>query len=97
MYLLQFSEEPDLSFMKTKQEQIAFLYGIDDHWGPLSVFEEVTAVYIIAYHEKLLASWSMHTHWSQPCNLMLDPTGWTVEEHEWPPRYCWFVVGLNLG
>lgn len=30
--------------MKKKQDQIAFLYGIDDHWGPLSDFEEVTNV-----------------------------------------------------
>nr|CAD1824584.1 unnamed protein product [Ananas comosus var. bracteatus] len=36
------SEEPDWEFMKRKQSQIALLFGVDDHWGPLSVFEEVS-------------------------------------------------------
>nr|XP_029118378.1 lipid droplet-associated hydrolase isoform X2 [Elaeis guineensis] len=36
------AEEPDWEFMKKKQNQIALLFGIDDHWGPLSLFEEVS-------------------------------------------------------
>ncbi|XP_020110205.1 lipid droplet-associated hydrolase-like isoform X5 [Ananas comosus] len=36
------SEDPDWEFMKRKQSQIALLFGVDDHWGPLSVFEEVS-------------------------------------------------------
>ncbi|KAK9122860.1 hypothetical protein Sjap_012462 [Stephania japonica] len=35
------AEAPDLMFMRGKQEKIAFLFGIDDHWGPLSMFEEI--------------------------------------------------------
>ncbi|MQM08101.1 hypothetical protein Taro_040952, partial [Colocasia esculenta] len=35
------SEEPDWAFMRAKQDQIALLFGVDDHWGPLSLFEEV--------------------------------------------------------
>ena len=27
--------------MRGKQSQIGFLFGIDDHWGPLQMFEEV--------------------------------------------------------
>ncbi|CAA6660618.1 unnamed protein product [Spirodela intermedia] len=34
------SEEPDWSFIRTKQDQIALLFGDDDHWGPLSLSEE---------------------------------------------------------
>ncbi|XP_057974170.1 uncharacterized protein LOC131162053 isoform X2 [Malania oleifera] len=36
------SETPDWEFMRGKQGQIAFLFGIDDHWGPLSMFEEIS-------------------------------------------------------
>lgn len=35
-------EEPDWEFMKRKKSQIALLFGVDDHWGPLSLFEEVS-------------------------------------------------------
>ncbi|KAJ6798214.1 lipid droplet-associated hydrolase [Iris pallida] len=38
----ELSKEPDWSFMKKKQDQIAFLFGTDDHWGPLSVFEVIS-------------------------------------------------------
>ncbi|MBA0692972.1 hypothetical protein Goari_010492, partial [Gossypium aridum] len=31
---------PDWEFMRENQEKISFLYGIDDHWGPLQMFEE---------------------------------------------------------
>ncbi|GAB2300745.1 hypothetical protein Dimus_034782 [Dionaea muscipula] len=36
------SETPDWDFMRAKQEKIAFLFGVDDHWGPLSLFEEIS-------------------------------------------------------
>ncbi|XP_042376703.1 lipid droplet-associated hydrolase-like isoform X1 [Zingiber officinale] len=36
------SEEPDWMFMKRKHNQLSFLFGIDDHWAPLSHFEEVS-------------------------------------------------------
>ncbi|CAM8959515.1 unnamed protein product [Rhodiola kirilowii] len=38
----KFSVEPDWTVMKDKPRQIAFLFGIDDHWGPLSLYEEVS-------------------------------------------------------
>ncbi|XP_021765654.1 lipid droplet-associated hydrolase-like isoform X1 [Chenopodium quinoa] len=38
----KFSEAPDWDFLKAKPNQIAFLFGIDDHWGPLSLFEEIS-------------------------------------------------------
>ncbi|KAG0457918.1 hypothetical protein HPP92_023075 [Vanilla planifolia] len=36
------SEEPDWSFMRENVKKIAFLFGTDDHWGPLSFFEEIS-------------------------------------------------------
>ncbi|KAK9156820.1 hypothetical protein Scep_003394 [Stephania cephalantha] len=36
------AEAPDWMFMRGKQEKIAFLFGSDDHWGPLSMFEEIS-------------------------------------------------------
>ncbi|GMH28709.1 hypothetical protein Nepgr_030552 [Nepenthes gracilis] len=36
------SETPDWEFMRAKKDQIAFLFGSDDHWGPLSMFEEIS-------------------------------------------------------
>ncbi|ONK77496.1 uncharacterized protein A4U43_C02F7180 [Asparagus officinalis] len=38
----ELSEELDWAFMKKQQDQIAFLYGIDDYWAPLSVLEEIS-------------------------------------------------------
>ncbi|XP_020529363.1 lipid droplet-associated hydrolase isoform X4 [Amborella trichopoda] len=38
----KFSEEPDWTFIRRKGSQISFLFGIDDHWGPLSMFEEIS-------------------------------------------------------
>ncbi|XP_021867347.1 uncharacterized protein [Spinacia oleracea] len=38
----KFSEAPNWDFMRAKPSQIAFLFGIDDHWGPLSLFEEIS-------------------------------------------------------
>ncbi|OMO82530.1 hypothetical protein CCACVL1_11932, partial [Corchorus capsularis] len=37
-------ETPDWEFMRENQDKITFLYGIDDHWGPLQMFEEVRAM-----------------------------------------------------
>ena len=28
--------------MRERRHKIAFLFGIDDHWGPLQMFEEVS-------------------------------------------------------
>ncbi|GAB4833276.1 hypothetical protein Ancab_031523 [Ancistrocladus abbreviatus] len=36
------SEAPDWDFMRAKQVQLAFLFGIDDHWAPLSMAEETS-------------------------------------------------------
>lgn len=35
-------ETPDWDLMRSKQGQLAFLFGIDDHWGPLTMFEEIS-------------------------------------------------------
>ncbi|KAL8168123.1 hypothetical protein V2J09_009622 [Rumex salicifolius] len=35
-------ETPDWDFMRSKQGEFAFLFGIDDHWGPLTMFEEIS-------------------------------------------------------
>ncbi|KAF3337312.1 hypothetical protein FCM35_KLT17899 [Carex littledalei] len=35
-------EEPDWLFLRQKKDQIAFLFGDDDHWGPLTHFEEIS-------------------------------------------------------
>ncbi|XP_050380649.1 uncharacterized protein LOC126797927 isoform X1 [Argentina anserina] len=35
------SETPDWAFMRENQQKIAFLFGIDDHWGPMQMFEEI--------------------------------------------------------
>lgn len=36
------TEEPDWTFIKAKEDKIAFLFGVDDHWGPLSHLEEIS-------------------------------------------------------
>lgn len=36
------SETPDWAFMREKHNKISFLFGIDDHWGPLQMFEEIS-------------------------------------------------------
>ncbi|KAK7244847.1 hypothetical protein RIF29_39675 [Crotalaria pallida] len=38
----EFSEAPNWTFIKERKAQIAFLYGVDDYWGPLEVLEEIT-------------------------------------------------------
>lgn len=45
--LYQLSEKPDWAFMREKQNNLAFLFGIDDHWGPLSMFEEARNLFVI--------------------------------------------------
>ncbi|KAH0732842.1 hypothetical protein KY289_004030 [Solanum tuberosum] len=39
------SEVPDWSFMREKKSQMAFLFGVDDHWSPLDLYEEIYCVY----------------------------------------------------
>ncbi|KAL3623441.1 hypothetical protein CASFOL_032257 [Castilleja foliolosa] len=34
-------EKPDLDFIRGKESQIAFLFGLDDHWGPLHLYKEI--------------------------------------------------------
>ncbi|XP_042040124.1 lipid droplet-associated hydrolase-like [Salvia splendens] len=34
-------EKPDLEFIASKRSRIAFLFGLDDHWGPLQFYEEM--------------------------------------------------------
>ncbi|TXG58167.1 hypothetical protein EZV62_015996 [Acer yangbiense] len=36
------SEKTDWEFMRGNQDKIAFLFGTDDHWGPLQMFEEIS-------------------------------------------------------
>ncbi|CAN6818887.1 unnamed protein product [Brassica oleracea] len=45
MAMTEFRElaaEPDWEFMRENQSKLAFLFGIDDHWGPLHLFEEIS-------------------------------------------------------
>ncbi|VVA97255.1 unnamed protein product [Arabis nemorensis] len=45
MAMTEFRElatEPDWDFMRENQSKLAFLFGIDDHWGPLQLFEEIS-------------------------------------------------------
>ncbi|KAL6514321.1 hypothetical protein OROHE_019063 [Orobanche hederae] len=37
----QMPQKPDWDFMSKKKSQIAFLFGLDDHWGPLHLYEEI--------------------------------------------------------
>lgn len=39
---IKLSEPPDWAFLREKQSQIAFLFGDDDHWGPLQMSEEIS-------------------------------------------------------
>ncbi|KAG0541088.1 hypothetical protein BDA96_03G465800 [Sorghum bicolor] len=36
------TEEPDWTFIRAQEEKMAFLFGVDDHWGPLSHLEEIS-------------------------------------------------------
>ncbi|KAL1204694.1 hypothetical protein V5N11_017310 [Cardamine amara subsp. amara] len=45
MAMTEFRElaaEPDWEFMRENESKLAFLFGIDDHWGPLQLFEEIS-------------------------------------------------------
>ncbi|XP_012074355.1 lipid droplet-associated hydrolase isoform X1 [Jatropha curcas] len=35
-------ERPDWTFMRGSKDKITFLFGDDDHWGPLQMFEEIS-------------------------------------------------------
>ncbi|KAH9738012.1 alpha/beta-Hydrolases superfamily protein [Citrus sinensis] len=37
----QLKNTPDWAFMRENQSKIAFLFGVDDHWGPQELYEEV--------------------------------------------------------
>ncbi|CAH8359924.1 unnamed protein product [Eruca vesicaria subsp. sativa] len=39
---IELAAEPDWEFMREHQSKLAFLFGIDDHWGPLHLFEEIS-------------------------------------------------------
>jgi hypothetical protein len=51
--------EPDWDFMRENQSKLAFLFGIDDHWGPLQLFEEISKQ---APHTSLSIEREGHTH-----------------------------------
>ncbi|KAJ8754762.1 hypothetical protein K2173_012151 [Erythroxylum novogranatense] len=36
------SETPDWIFMRENRDKITLLFGQDDHWGPLKIFEEIS-------------------------------------------------------
>ncbi|XP_061366597.1 uncharacterized protein LOC133309787 [Gastrolobium bilobum] len=36
------SETPDWAFIRERKAQFAFLFGVDDHWGPLQLLEEIS-------------------------------------------------------
>lgn len=35
--------------MREKRKQIAFLFGDDDHWGPLTLYEQVNEYSILPF------------------------------------------------
>ncbi|KAH9674419.1 alpha/beta-Hydrolases superfamily protein [Citrus sinensis] len=39
-HLSQLTKTPDWAFMRENQSKIAFLFGVDDHWGPQELYEE---------------------------------------------------------
>ncbi|EEF32213.1 catalytic, putative [Ricinus communis] len=38
----ELSKPPDWTFMMENKDKITFLFGDDDHWGPLQLFEEIS-------------------------------------------------------
>lgn len=46
-FALKLTEEPDWTFISARQGEIALLFGVDDHWGPLSHLEEVDRSFVI--------------------------------------------------
>jgi hypothetical protein len=55
----ELAAEPDWDFMRENQSKLAFLFGIDDHWGPLQLFEEISKQ---APHTSLSIEREGHTH-----------------------------------
>ncbi|CAN1277578.1 Lipid droplet-associated hydrolase [Linum perenne] len=41
MVMTEFQEAPDWEFMRENHSRMAFLYGVDDHWGPLQIAKQV--------------------------------------------------------
>ncbi|KAK9194063.1 hypothetical protein WN944_004765 [Citrus x changshan-huyou] len=41
-HLSQLTKTPDWAFMRENQSKIAFLFGVDDHWGPQELYEEIS-------------------------------------------------------
>ncbi|XP_045795881.1 lipid droplet-associated hydrolase isoform X2 [Trifolium pratense] len=41
-HLSQLAETPDWAFLRERKDQCAFLFGDDDHWGPLQLHEEIS-------------------------------------------------------
>ncbi|EFJ20206.1 hypothetical protein SELMODRAFT_418432 [Selaginella moellendorffii] len=39
--IMQLKEEVDWDFLRENHRRVCFLFGIDDHWGPLSLLEQV--------------------------------------------------------
>ncbi|KAG6403863.1 hypothetical protein SASPL_136097 [Salvia splendens] len=46
MRIILLTIKSDLEFIKSKRNQIAFLFGLDDHWGPLHIYEEVVVCFL---------------------------------------------------
>ncbi|KAI5425371.1 hypothetical protein KIW84_031246 [Lathyrus oleraceus] len=38
----ELAETPDWTFLRERKDQCAFLFGVDDHWGPLQLLEEIS-------------------------------------------------------
>ncbi|XP_045795880.1 lipid droplet-associated hydrolase isoform X1 [Trifolium pratense] len=38
----ELAETPDWAFLRERKDQCAFLFGDDDHWGPLQLHEEIS-------------------------------------------------------
>ncbi|CAI8614905.1 unnamed protein product [Vicia faba] len=38
----ELAEPPDWTFLRERKDQCAFLFGVDDHWGPLQLLEEIS-------------------------------------------------------
>ncbi|CAN0847386.1 Lipid droplet-associated hydrolase [Linum grandiflorum] len=41
MVMTEFKEAPDWEFMRENHSRMAFLFGVDDHWGPLQLCEDI--------------------------------------------------------
>ncbi|OEL35467.1 hypothetical protein BAE44_0003517 [Dichanthelium oligosanthes] len=56
------TEEPDWTFIREREDKIAFLFGVDDHWGPLSHLEEDQQISKRAPGVTLSVETEGHTH-----------------------------------